>query len=107
MDKSFEERHERAVAVKSSCFRPEPVAKCILIRKQGIENRAAARKFNEFLHSQKSTGLVRPVTCPLQDVYHILVRDRWVDSTKQAVQIQPVNGLEIQPVSNLYHCSHV
>ena len=33
MDKrglGFEERHERAVAVKSS-FRPEPVAKCILI----------------------------------------------------------------------------
>ncbi len=60
------------------------------------------------LHSQKSTGRVRPVTCPLQDVYHILVRDRWVDSTKQAVQIQPVNGLEIhaayiQPVSLFSH----
>ena len=36
------------------------------------------------LHSQKSTGRVRSVTCPLQDVYHILIRDRWVDTTKQA-----------------------
>ncbi len=41
----------------------------------------------------------RGVSGPLQDVYHILVRDSWVESTKQAVQIQPV--------SNLYHCSHV
>ena len=37
------------------------------------------------LHSQKSTGRVRSVTCPLQDVVNFLIRDRWVDTTKQAV----------------------
>ncbi len=37
------------------------------------------------VHSQKSTGRVRSVTCPLQDVVNFLIRDRWVDTTKQAV----------------------
>ena len=45
----------------------------------------------------------RAVTCPLQDVYHILIRDRWVDTTKQAVHIQPVNSPYKRPVS---YCSH-